>query len=155
MASEKTGQAPTMLVDLEHDLLICLHTKAPPRDEEWQEYITLSVKQVEDARGIKRRFRQLVITEGGAPSLAQRKAVTDAFQAAVGDGSVQEMIAVVSNSPYTRFVTTALSIIVKGIRSFPEDKLDNALAYLGVVDSAAARRRVDRLRARLSGMEKS
>ncbi|MFO0587604.1 MAG: hypothetical protein U0441_08695 [Polyangiaceae bacterium] len=150
--SDGVEQARTMVVELDHDLLIVVHTKEPPTDEEWDEYVSLSVKQVnEGGFGHRRMSRQLVLTDGGAPSLGQRKRATDAYKQAAAGEPLQTAIAIVSDSAYSRFVTTALSIVVKGIRSFSGAELDHALVYLGVADVAGARRRVERLRARLQG----
>lgn len=139
---------PAMVTELEHDLLIAIHTTRPPSEAEWSNYLSLSLRQAHDQTHLRIRCRQLVITDGGAPNIAQRKAATDAFREALGEHG-RMPVAVVSSSPLARFATTAITLVNPQIRVFRPEHLDDAFRYLRVIDTAQARRRIERLLARV------
>jgi hypothetical protein len=101
---------------------VCLAAYGPtdPTDGEWARYLSL----VE--RGGVMGTVQLIHTEGGAPTSAQRRQLVELL----GGRSVP--VAVLSHSARVRLTVTALSWFNRGIRAFPPPSLLDALAYLEI-----------------------
>jgi hypothetical protein len=106
----------------EPSTMLTLHGRPAPSDADLAVVIPAMVKLVSE----NELARSLVITDGGAPSTAQRKRLFDA----IGGRSDRVRNAVVSDAASVRFVISAMSLVVDGIRAFSPDEINSALAYL-------------------------
>jgi hypothetical protein len=103
-------------------LIILVHTKEPPAESEWQEY-------VEEARQRRNELRAfLVVTEGGGPNAMQRAALDEA----VGLEKHPAKTAVVTVSVVARGIVTAIGWFSKNIKAFSTNQLPAALDFLEV-----------------------
>ena len=80
------------------------------------------------------RVQSLVFTDGGAPTLSQRRKMFDAL----GDRQSVVRNAVITDATSARFVISAMSLVVEGIRAFSPDEFGEALTYLEYSDSERA-----------------
>lgn len=80
------------------------------------------------------RVQSLVFTDGGAPTISQRRKMFDA----IGDRQSVVRNAVITDATSARFVISAMSLVVEGIRAFSPDQFAEALAYLEYSDSERA-----------------
>lgn len=115
-----------MLMEWAGDILLVLHNRSTPRDHEWEAYLDRCEEQVTRQRRTTTRLGQLVVTQGGAPNLTQRRTA----QRRVSNTDVP--VAVVSSSAFVRFVVDLLvrSGTNTGVRGFAT--VSDALAYLDV-----------------------
>lgn len=103
-------------------LIILVHTKEPPAESEWQEY-------VEEARQRRNELRAfLVVTDGGGPNAMQRAALDEA----VGLEKHPAKTAVVTVSVVARGIVTAIGWFSKNIKAFSTNQLPAALDFLEV-----------------------
>lgn len=110
-------------------IVLFLHTADAPDDPTW----ALSMQEVAAqirAVGVE-RLAVLVITDGGAPSTTQRKALAEATQ------NGRHPLAVVNSNPVIRGVITAISWFNSGIKPFAPNKWRDAVAHCGCSDKAA------------------
>ena len=116
-------------------VVLVVHNTREPDREEWDEYLTA----VATARaGLGRdfaSFRQLVITDGGVPSSAQRKAFAEVVRA--GENVDKLKVAIISRSFSVRGIATALRWMGFPVRSFDPEQLAEAFACLAVSSSDA------------------
>jgi hypothetical protein len=130
---------PNMACTMVGDLGIAVHSAEAPTDAEW--HVLLEMMRHADLN----RFRGLTFTDGGAPNTAQRRRLT----ALVGGRPLHA--AVVTGSPVVRGVVTALRWSIPEMKTFPPDRLFEALAYLRVspTELKAVKATVRHLRAEL------
>jgi hypothetical protein len=114
----------------EGGLIIVVHPRTAPSDQEWDAYLTEYVKYDPE------KLLTLVFTDGGAPSAGQRKAVNDMLQGRT------TRAAVVTKSPLVRGVVSALGWFNPKIKSFPPSNIDGAMRYLGLQSSEFAQVRI-------------
>jgi hypothetical protein len=133
--------SPAMATRVVDHAIVVAYGAADPSDEEWLAYLDLVERQ-----GIDRTV-QLVVTDGGGPTLAQRRWLN----ALLGGRAVPT--AVVTSSLRVRGIVAALALLNRRIRAFPQSGLRDALAYLGLPASRGdlVEREVGRLRAELRG----
>lgn len=104
--------------------------QANPRDAEWAEWVEFVT--VNSTPGMKPRI--VVVTEGGAPSAAQRAALSDVTEAYKSEVKV----AVLTESTMARGALTALSWFAANVyRPFAPADIDKALHYLDLTAKAA------------------
>lgn len=101
--------------------------KDAPADVDWDGY--LAFLKINLSTGSVPRL--VVYTAGGAPTALQRKKL----QAATEPFAKAAKIAVITASVVARGAVTALSWFSPGHAAFSPDKIDDALAFLGVSDS--------------------
>jgi hypothetical protein len=120
-------------------LMLLAHTTRPPNDAEWDPYFRELVKHD------PKLLRNLVFTDGGAPSGAQRKQVNDFLN---GQASTA---AVVTMSTMVRGVVTALSWFNAQVKAYSPNDLGGALQHLGVRphEGEMVRREIQLLRRKL------
>jgi hypothetical protein len=120
-------------------LMILVHTSRPPSDAEWETYFAQASKQD------PRRLKNLVFTDGGAPSSAQRKQVNDWL------AGQPTRACVITASPLARGAVKALSWFNPQLTALAPDKLEAAFEYLGVrpEDRAHVRTEIKLLRVKL------
>jgi len=114
-----------MAVKVMDRLFIVAYGPGDPTDEEWIRYLRL-IKQ----SGVDRML-QLVYMEGGAPTPAQRR-----LQSRIVGGRPVPT-AVLSSSLGVRAIVTAMSLLNKRLRAFPQTPqgLREAVAYLEVPET--------------------
>ena len=138
---------PNMVMDAQGGLLIGIHNASTPTEPEWQEYIARTVELI-DGQPPGGRARQLILTEGGGPSLDQRR-----LAQAAARGRPELLVAVVSSSVFVRFIVSALTLWNPPIRVFAPGQIDQAYRFLGIADVAGVERRIDALRVALGRPE--
>jgi hypothetical protein len=106
----------------EPSTMLSLHGRPAPTDADVAAMIPAMVKLASDNELV----RSLVITDGGAPSTAQRKRLFDAL----AGRSERVRNAIITDATSVRFVISAMSLVVDGIRAFSPQEINAALAYL-------------------------
>jgi hypothetical protein len=101
-------------------LFVVVYGAEDPSDGEWRGYLDLV-----ERHGI-RRTMQLIYTEGGAPTAAQRRALNQL----IAGHTVP--VAVISARAGVRWTVTVLSWFNRRIRAFPPVGFRDALAYLEI-----------------------
>jgi hypothetical protein len=102
------------------NLVILVQNKDSPSEDE-------VLKMLDDLKGQDlTRLRILVHTQGGGPSLAQRKILNEAL------AGCSLRMAVISDAKMVRGITTALSWFNPDIKLFSTQQLPDALKYLAV-----------------------
>ena len=121
-------------------LFIVVYGARDPTDDEWSAYIALA-----ERHGIEQTM-QLICTDGGEPTGAQRRKLNEQL------GGRTVPVAVVSDSPRIRATVTALSWFNRKIKAFPPTGLGDALAYLEIPATRAELidREIRKLRLELS-----
>lgn len=95
-----------------------------PSDTEWDRYVDF----LEALRTPGPVARTLAITEGGAPSSAQRVRL----EKRIGEARRGSKLAVVTSSTFARGVLNAWALVRPGYRAFAPERLDEALQFLDV-----------------------
>lgn len=116
-------------------VLCAVHSRASPRIDEWSEYL----RQVRELLAAHPGFVGavgLAVTDGGAPSFAQRGALVNVTD------KLTPTTAVVSDSKVVRVATTALSMFGYRIRVFAPERFADACDHLAI-EGAARQRLVD------------
>lgn len=114
---------PTMAFNIyRRSVFLVVHSKENPTDEEWNEYVEYSRKNLGNFTC------SVIISEGGGPTTLQRGGLNDMLEAHNFKGK----IAVVTLSRIVRGVVTALSWFNPNIKAFTTLQVNTALDYLGV-----------------------
>ena len=106
-------------------LFIVAYGATRPTDAEWSSYLDLAQRHGID------QTQQIIFTEGGAPTSAQRRQL-----AALLNGRAVP-VAVLSSSARVRVTVAALSFFNSQIKAFPASALPDALDFLDVPASRA------------------
>ena len=101
------------------NVLIIVHSEAPPSDEEWEAYVSV-IRSVKDLS----KLRCIAFTDGGAPNSSQRKLLNEALK------NRPLQAAAVSSSTLVRGVVTALNWFNPLVRAFAPERLGEAYQYL-------------------------
>ncbi len=112
-------RAKSFLAKRVRNVLIYVHTAAPPNDEEWDEVLSFY-----EAGTREQKVCTLVYTEGGAPNAAQRARLN----ARLGPGLVR--IAVLTSSAIARAAGTAVTWFRPHVRVFGPNDLQGAMDHL-------------------------
>jgi hypothetical protein len=112
-------------------------------DDEWQAYC----RDIAHNMAADVAPRALVFSEGGAPDPRQGRQL----QAATANVRDKVRVALITGSILARGILNAYALIEPGYRAFAPDRLDDAIAYLGLTAEEAAEIRAahTRLRFRL------
>jgi hypothetical protein len=110
--------------------LLLVHGRDAPGDAEWSAYVESLRLYVERAR----MPRLLIVTEGGAPSPAQRSAVNKK----AGPRYREAKVAVITASTFARGIVMAMRLVRGNIQAFAPEDLKEALRYLDVAPSDVA-----------------
>jgi hypothetical protein len=106
-------------------LLVSLHTRQAPNDDEWKEYLNLAGRLLVEQMGSD-KIGGLSLSDGGAPSMKQRNALNLLLQRRhVG-------VAIVSDSIVVRGVVTALHWFNRDISVFAASAMGKAVQRVGV-----------------------
>ena len=110
--------------------LVVVHGVLHPSDADWEIYLD-ALRSNGDAI-----TAQLIVTDGGSPNSAQRRASLD-----VVVGRPVPPSAVVTSSVLARGVVSALAWFVKDrIRAFAPSEFEEACAFIGAAEGCAALR---------------
>jgi hypothetical protein len=128
-------------VEMVGQTLVVVHDATHPSDADWQIYLAALRQSVSRLRA------QLIVTEGGSPTSAQRRASLE-----LGAGRPLPATAVVTSSVLARGAVTALSWFMKDrIRAFAPNEFDEACVFIGATAETAVLREVAaRLRATIA-----
>jgi len=107
---------------------VVAHTKKPPSEEEWHDYIMTHKAYFE--RGMSMRF--VIFTEGGAPTATQRQKMTDIVAEWARSNPDCIRSAIVTRSSLVRGVVTAISWFLPIARAFSPENVEQAFAYLEI-----------------------
>lgn len=120
---------------LVHNVGICVHNARNPNKQEWDAYLEMSAAMRDAAAGDFASFKQIVFTDGGGPSMAQR---TASSSLAKGRKDVDKLkVAVVSRSIVVRGIVTWFRWVGLPLRSFAPEQLAQAFAFLAISDAEA------------------
>ncbi len=131
----------TLAFELHADaVMLLVHRREPPTDPEWDVYVA-ACKDVLERR--PEGLRALVITEGGGPTVDQRRRLNDML---AGRGA---RAAIVAESIMIRGIVTAMSWWNPLIKSFRKHEVPQAFTYLDLpgADMPRVLARLDALRA--------
>lgn len=114
--------APTMAYSLYQSVLVAVHTKDNPTDEEWSGYVEFG------RRHMGAYTSSLVVSEGGGPNATQRGAMNDLLEANDFKGKVS----VVTLNRLVRGIVTAISWFNPNIKAFTTVQIPAAIEYLEI-----------------------
>jgi hypothetical protein len=107
---------------------VAVHTRKPPSDEEWAEYLTAHAPLIE--KGVS--MRVLIVTEGGAPTAVQRMKMNEMVAEWIKVNPDCVRSAIITSSAFVRGVVTAISWFRPIARAFSHDHMDQAFSYLEI-----------------------
>jgi hypothetical protein len=139
---ESLAAKRNIAVEMVGHTLVVVHGVTHPSDADWAVYLD-ALRQ--NYQGIQ---SQLIVTEGGSPTSAQRKA---SLEIVPDRWDQTPPTAVVTSSVLARGAVAALSWFMKErIRAFAPAEFDEACAFIGAsTEKAALRAAATRLRATL------
>ena len=111
-------------------MMVLVLDRRDPIPEDWSTWVeTYSAAGVE--HGVR---RLLVVSSGGGPNARQRKELVTRVVARLGHVAEEYTTAVCGNSPIVRSITAAIGWLsgAHGMRSFADERRDEALAFLKV-----------------------
>lgn len=108
--------------------VVVVHSKEPPLDDEWNEYIQFNIRTF--TPGDMMKF--LAVTDGGAPTTTQRMILNEKLSEYVRGNKHLLRSAIVTSSTFVRGVVTALSWFNSGICAFSPTNLEDAMNYLEI-----------------------
>jgi hypothetical protein len=114
--------APTMAYSLYQSVLVAVHTKDNPSEEEWNGYVEFGRKHMGAYTS------SLIISEGGGPNATQRGAMNDLLEANHFKGKVS----VVTLNRLVRGIVTAISWFNPNIKAFTTVQIPAAIEYLEI-----------------------
>lgn len=103
-------------------MLVSYETKEMPSDHEWDEFL----KMLATHRANFAALKILIVTDGGGPTLTQRKRL----QTALAGQSVK--VAVVTDSIKVRFIVSSVALLNHSISTFSRAEFSKAVAFLGL-----------------------
>lgn len=112
-------------------LLVALHTTSDPSDDEWNHWCDLCEIAFHQVKGDLAQMPNLVLTDGGLPSMAQRTRVAQLL----ADGHSLPRVAVVSDSIAVRSAVRAFGAFNPDTRSFSPTAIADAFAHCGFTRS--------------------
>jgi hypothetical protein len=107
--------------DHTHAVLLALHGAATPSDAEWNQYCEAIPGVLAHPNGVG-----MVLTDGGAPTAAQRSVMRKK-----GDGATRRN-AVVTDKTIVRGVITAISWFNPGVCAFEPREFSEAFTFVGL-----------------------
>jgi hypothetical protein len=117
------------------ELYVALHGEQPPDDASWQQWVETLRAASEKVRGDLGQLSNLVITDGGAPTTAQRVRVTEL----IADGHTEPRVAVVTDSTVVRLAVRAFALFNPQTRAFAPNAFIDALGHCGIDRAEASR----------------
>jgi hypothetical protein len=123
------------------ELLVALwlHTELDPPDHQWSAAVQSLVRERRTRGLAPNQLRYIVISDGGAPSGAQRvELFRDVHE---GQPARVSAVTLALSNPVKRSIATAIAWVNPGIRFFQPARFQDALAYLELSDR---RREIER-----------
>jgi hypothetical protein len=117
-------------------VLLCVHGSTDLQPEEWAAYVDYCLQLPASCN------KALIVTDGGGPNAAQRRALQDRYLSK----QKEYRVAVMTDSSVVRGIVTALSWFNPDIRAFPYDdgrSLPAAMSYLGLNLDMGSRLRLE------------
>lgn len=114
-------------------ILVAVHTSEPPSEAEWNGWVALLERCGRAVEQDLWRLPNLVVTDGGAPSTAQRTAVN----VLIAQAKTMPPVAVVTDSILVRTLLRGFSIFNPRMRGFAPADFAAAIAHLGLPASEA------------------
>lgn len=128
MPTSPTSVMKTMAFGKVDKLVVVVHSRKPPADDEWEDYIQFNLRTYTPGDTLK----YLVVTDGGAPTAAQRMILNEKLSEYVRGNTNLLRSAIVTSSTFVRGVVTALSWFNSGICAFSPQNLEDAMNYLEI-----------------------
>jgi hypothetical protein len=114
-------------------IMITVHTKTTPSDEDWDAYLEDVKKQATGIRGV------LVYSESAGPTAPQRARISELYKAL----NIKLRTAIMSGSRLVRGVVTAMSwTLADDIKSFSTTEFDKAVEYLELSEDERLRAKI-------------
>lgn len=114
-------------------ILVAVHTSVAPSEAEWSSWVALLDEHGKRVAEDLWRMPNLVITDGGAPSTAQRTVVN----MLIAQGKTMPPVAVVTDSLVVRTLLRAFSVFNPRMRGFAPGAFAGAVSHLGLPASEA------------------
>ena len=115
------------------NVLLFLHTEHAPSAESWTELVGFLAEH--GRKNDLRRFRVLVLTDGGGPDNTMRGQLQEFFRTT----RQSPKIAVVTTSIISRGIVAAVSWFNPNVKAFPPSHFASAIAHLEVASSSTPR----------------
>lgn len=128
MPTSPTSVMKTMAFGKVDKYVIVVHSRKPPGDDEWEEYIQFNLRTFTPGDTLK----YLVVTDGGAPTPTQRMILNEKLSEYVRGNTGLFRSAIVTSSTFVRGVVTAISWFNSGIYAFSPQNLAEAMNYLEI-----------------------
>lgn len=116
-------------------IVLSLHRRAPPSDEDWTEYIVAIESAMAACGNVPERVRGLSISDGGGPNAKQREMVKALLKR---HGRSRGVVSIVTADPVGRGIIKALSWFNPDTRAFTPREMPEALDYLQLTPSQRA-----------------
>ncbi|WP_437671653.1 hypothetical protein [Sorangium sp. So ce131] len=132
---------PSMLFDTTEHVLIAVHGREPPNDEDWEAYMQTVFALPASCS------KTLVVTAGGGPNAKQRASINEFVS------KHTLTVAICTDALLVRQISTALSWFNPRVRSFRGNDIAAALRYLDVggPEAALVHHKVARMRLEIEG----
>jgi len=111
---------PDMAFSTRPGLYLLVHNRQPPEPAIWNQYLA----ELDRQRTLITRVRTLVFSDGGGPSLVQRRQLNEILR------GYSTLVAVVSTSSLVRNIVRALNVFNPDIRVFPPASVEGAYQHL-------------------------
>lgn len=121
---------------LVHGVILAVNNERNPNREEWDGFLAIVASVRDLIGGDGARFRQLIFSDGGSPSVRQRLAVIELARGHRNFAQVR--VAIITRSAVARASATAFRWLGFPLRSFDPAELAEAYAFLGVSPAEAA-----------------
>lgn len=124
-----TARKKTMAFGIINVFVVIVHNEQTPSDEDWRSWVEFNFKNVVEKTPVG---RYLIVSEGGAPTSAQRKMLHESMAAPLSKDPTSIRTAVVTPSTFVRGVVTAMSWLDPIFRAFSPQDIASAYKYLGI-----------------------
>ena len=124
-----TAGKKTMAFGMVNVFVVIVHNELTPSDEDWRSWVAFNHENVAE-EGLVGRY--LIVSDGGAPTAAQRRMLHETMAAPLKKDPTFIRTAVVTPSTFVRGVVTAMSWLDPIFRAFSPKDIASAYKYLGI-----------------------
>lgn len=124
-----TAREKNMAFGIIDVFVVVVHNDQTPSDDDWRAWVEWNHKNVVE-KGLIGRY--LIVSEGGAPTAAQRKMLHETMAPPLKKDPAWIKTAVVTPSTFVRGVMTAMSWLDPIFRAFSPQDIASAYKYLGI-----------------------
>jgi hypothetical protein len=114
-----------------HPVCLWLHTDKDPPDDLWKRAMTETEAALRRASNLGGEVKALVVTDGGAPTLRQRRRLTEIFDYRPYKLSI---VTTVLSNPVKRGIATAMRWFNPALSMYQPQEMPSALAHLGLTE---------------------